>query len=103
MDRNTFSVTYEIVTPQSAEHGEAEATGFELEAGTLREAWDIVRWGCEGGIEADEWPVIAPRRVSYYGVETSYVDGAVKSYSVHFPANITPASARRVARLLGAR
>lgn len=103
MERNTFSVTYEIVTPQSAEHGEAEATGFELEAGTLREAWDIVRWGGASAIEANEYPMMAPRWVTYYGAETSYVDGAEKSYSVHFPANITPASARRVARLLGAR
>lgn len=102
MELNKFAVTYEIVTPQSAEHGEAEEDGFEMEAGTLRDAWQVVRWGA-ACIEANEYPIISPRWVMFYGADTSCVDGSIKNYSVHFPANITPASARRVARLLGAR
>ena len=98
MTSNTFfTVTYDIVTPQIAE------TGFELAACTLREAWDIVRWGCEGGIYAGNYPMTAPRCVTFVGVERTYRAGAVKAYTVNFPTNITPASARRVARLLGAR
>lgn len=98
----SFAVTYEIVTPESAENGDYAETGFEMESGSLRDAWQIVRWGCEGGVEANEWPVISPRWVSYYGAEHDLRTGAVKSFSVHFPDNITPSSARRVARLLGA-
>ena len=103
MAQNSFSVTYEIVTPESAENGEAEETGFELESGSLRDCWEIVRWGCSGGVEPNEWPMQSPSWVTFYDVETNYATAEVKSYSVHFPRNITPSSARRVAKFLGAR
>lgn len=100
---NSFNVTFEIITPESAENGEAESMGFEHENCSLREAWDCVRWGCEGGVEANEWPMQSPRWVTFYNVETDFRTGAVKSLSVHFPRNITPASAIRLARLFGAK
>ena len=103
MAMDSFSVTYEIITHESAENGEAEETGFELESGTLRDCWQIVRWGCNGGIEANEWPMQSPQWVSFNEAEIDYATGDVKNYSVHFPRNITPSSARRVARLLGAK
>jgi len=35
---NKFSVTYEIVTPESAEYGDAEDRGWVVEDATLRDA-----------------------------------------------------------------
>lgn len=101
--KNSFNVTYETITPESAENGEADSSGFMLENGSLREAWDIVRWGCEGGVEANEWPMQSPRWVTFYSAERDYRTGEETNYSVHFPGNITPSSARRLARFLGAR
>jgi hypothetical protein len=98
-----FNVTYHISTEESAESGEYESSGYMLEDGTLRDAWEIVRWGCEGGVEANEWPMNNPSWVTFYKVEHDPRTGDTTDYSVHFPRNITPASARRVARLLGVR
>ena len=35
-----FSVTFATITPESAEHGDYEETGFAVENVSLREAWD---------------------------------------------------------------
>jgi len=55
-----FDVTYEIITQESAEHGEADEIGYICEAVTLREALESVnetrtcRVDCIQAIEADE-------------------------------------------------
>ncbi len=103
-----FRVTYEIVTPESAENGEAEEHGFvtpgdwhdDIEAAlkepfdtynvTLREAMrlafpqeDCGRWWmeCDGRMD--------------------YRTGAIETRAIHPPRNITPSSYRRVSRILG--
>lgn len=96
-----FRVTYEVVTPESAEHGDAESRGYVQpgewrtddagDAGmTLREAKrlahpqeDCGRWWCE------------------VDGRTDYRTGAVETRSIHPPANITASSYARVARVLG--
>lgn len=102
-----FSVTYEIVTPESAECGDVEERGFIDENMSLRDALQAVgqtRTNEVGGVDdiaCDSYPAIAPRWVTITnGME--YRTGAVESRSIHFPANLTPATRRRIARLLGA-
>jgi hypothetical protein len=95
-----FRVTYEVVTPESAEHGDVESRGYVQPGGwrtdaageagmTLREAMrlaypqeDCGRWWCE------------------VDGRTDYRTGAVETRSIHPPRDITAASYARVARLL---
>ena len=95
-----FRVSYEVVTPESAEHGDAESRGYVTpgewrtdDAGeadmTLREAMrlafpqeDAGRW----------WQEVDGRQ--------NYTTGAVESRAINPPANITKASYARVTRLL---
>ena len=75
MTKITFSVTYEIVTPESAEDGDF-------------------------AVEADECPVHAPRWITVTnGLE--YESGAFESRSLHIPESVTVASRMRLARYLG--
>lgn len=102
----TFNVTYEIVTPESAEHGDAEERGFILEGATFREAFCAAhetRTNRVDGIEtieADEWPIRAPRWFTVVN-GTEFETGAHESRSLHLPDHVTTASRRRVARLFG--
>lgn len=101
-----FSVTYEIVTPESAENGDAEERGFIAEAVTLSEAvrclfeTRTVELAGATGIEANEWPVTAPRWVTVYN-SAEYRTGACENRSIHFPENMTAARRRHLARVLG--
>ena len=95
-----FTVTYEIVTPESAEIGDAEERGYVAPSGwhdseparmTLREALrlaspqqDCGRWFAE---EDDG--------------RQDFSTGAVETRSIHPPRSITPASYARVRRILG--
>jgi hypothetical protein len=103
-----FDVTYEIITRESAEHGEADEIGYICEAVTLREALESVnetrtcRVDCIQAIEADEYPIVAPSWVTVYN-GGEYETGAHENRSIHFPESLTPATRRRIARLLGVR
>lgn len=97
-----FAVTYEIVTPDSAEHGEAEEIGYvspgqwrdsKPQLMSLREAmrlcspaYDCGRWWAEHG-----------------GDRCNYRTGAVETRSIHPPRNITESSYKRISRMLGCR
>lgn len=101
-----FNVTFETVTPESAEQGDAADRGFIAEGVTLREA---IREHCQGFgwngyVEADSWPCslsCPPRWFTFYG-EMDYRTGETESRSLHLPEGISPSSALRIARLLGA-
>lgn len=100
-----FRVTYEIITEESAEHGEAEEMGFICPGGyrfgadedadvnvTLHEAARLV--GCledsgSGFTEADG--------------RIDYRTGEHERRSLHPPRNITPSSYARLKRALGVR
>ena len=103
-----FRVTYDVTTPESAENCEYAESGFAMPGGwrypvtpgkphaedysmTLREAVDLAGGGFE---DSGRWFTCYP--------ETNYRTGERTSYSIHPPRNITPASYRRVARLLKA-
>ncbi len=103
-----FNVTYEIVTPESAENGDTEENGFIAERVPLREAIHLVnetRTEHVSGvkcIETDEYPVRSPSWITVVnGME--FLTGAQESRSLHMPDNLTPASRLRIARLLGVR
>lgn len=115
MARPQFHVTYEIVTPESAEHGDAAERGFAMPGGwqyampddmcgpaaaqfksehalELREAIGMMSC-CE---DCDHW-------FSETDSDIDYATGAETRRSLHCPDSITPASYDRVARLLGIR
>ncbi len=101
-----FNVTFEIVTQESAEHGDAESRGFISENGNLRNAitdlFDTRTSHVDGvtAIEANECPVTDPRWITVNnGME--HLTGDYESRSLHFPDHITPASRCRVAKLIG--
>ena len=105
--KSQFTVTYSIVTPESAEHGDDAEHGFAAPGGwhfaietcgsiednglTLREAVGMM--GCVE--DCGRWFVETDGR-------EDYKTGAVTTYSLHPPRNITESSYRRLARLLGA-
>lgn len=96
-----FRVTYAIVTPESAEQGDYDETGFVSEGCSLSEAVDLI-----GGstAEADSSPIslsTPPRWFTQSEYDVNYSTGATESRSLHLPRNITPSSALRIARLLG--
>lgn len=101
-----FSVTFEIVTPEYAEMGDAEERGFIGESLTLREAFEAVngtrtsRVDCVQSVEPSEWPCVAPSWATVTnGME--YETGAYESRSIHFPESLTPSTRRRICRALG--
>ena len=103
-----FNVTFEIVTPESAENGDAEEIGFIGTGLTLRDAIEAVRdtrTSLVDGVEyilCDSIPCDRPRWITVSnGME--YETGAHESRSLHIPSSVSDASARRIARMLGAR
>jgi len=102
---NKFSVTYEIVTPESAEYGDAEDRGWVVEDATLRDALEACN-GCGCYCEPDSSFRERPRWLTFYkvneGTREYYETGAEESRSLHIPDTVTVASARRIARLAGA-
>ena len=98
-----FNITFETITPESAENGEAEETGFLDENLTFREAMDAMRWHMGTHVEADSYPISRsnpPRWFTFYG-ETDYRTGETQNVSLHLPDNLTPSTKLRIARFVG--
>ncbi len=99
-----WRVSYEIVTPESAAEGEAEERGMitEGEGVTLRHALQLATGSLShyAAESANEWPIRAPRWFDFDFSEC-FQTGAHERRSLHVPDSITPASRRRLARLLG--
>jgi len=100
--RVRFNVSFDIVTPESAESGDSAERGFVVEAATLREAIGLLRQtrtpACDGAqsIEPDSMP--CPYAVTVCnGME--FRTGAQESRTLHIPRFVTAASARRIARV----
>jgi hypothetical protein len=110
-----FKTTYQIVTPQSAENGDYAKTGWISEEGeTLRDALQSCKVEvypsqiCTGDVEPDCYPISLnnpPNAFIFYktndGTREYYELEEDESRTLHLPENITPASAMRIARLLG--
>lgn len=98
--KTLFNVTYEIVTQESAEHGDADERGYICENVKLRDAIPdfldgrTARRDGGNGLEhsGSNWVTF------YNGME--FETGAQESRSLHFPANLTPASEGRIMRYL---
>ena len=97
-----FSVTYETITPESAEHGDVEDHGFVVQDVPLRQALD--EFGYAGDVcEANCYPInlhCPPRWFTNYKTNENYATGETENRSLHLPDNITPSSALRIARLV---
>jgi hypothetical protein len=102
-----FNVTYSVVTPESAEDGEADECGFIDRGMTLRDAIKATqdtRTNRVGGVECTEpscYPISTPCWITVIN-SMEFETGASESRSLHIPGSVTTASARRIARLLGA-
>ena len=98
-----FSITYETVTPESAEDGEAADLGFYMQEISFTEAMSYLRnigaLGCY--CEADGYPLSTPRWFTFYQVEEDFRTGETTSYALHLPENLTSSSRMRIARAVG--
>jgi hypothetical protein len=104
---NRFRVTFDVATPESAEHGDVADSGFAHPGGwkypvddpgphemTLREAINACGFCGGGGFEdSGSWFTTADPDVDYRTGEDT-------SYSIHPPRAITPSSYARIRRLL---
>jgi hypothetical protein len=103
-----FTVTYSIVTEESAADGDYADCGLIGEGLSLRDAVALVnqtRTSQVGGvasIESDEWPMRSPRSVIVTN-GNEYLTGDCEERSLHMPDALSDASRRRIARLLGVR
>ena len=96
----TFHVTYDVVTPESAEHADVAEAGFLTpHGGQTTEAieWTLHQviqyFGCRGFDDGGS---------SFYSCDSTqdYRTGAETSYAVHPYESITGSSYRRVKRFL---
>lgn len=101
-----FCVTYERFFPhdEGEDICEADESGFEVQYVPLRHAIEVCG-GLHANYEANEWPVTEPRWFTNYGYNEGtgeyFEHGINESRSLHIPKEVTPASRRRIARLLG--
>ena len=102
--KRTATITYDIVTPESAEHGDYAETGFYAPGGWRFEEpdesltpGDVLRWAADRGCWFDNGDG------SFYcgQPDTDYSDGSETSYAVHF-RGVTTSSLARIARAIGA-
>jgi hypothetical protein len=103
-----FHVTYETVTPESAEEGDAADRGYVHPNGgrdTLDRVEDLNDYafdlrGAVRQVSSSVWD--CGRWFEATWTDTNFHTGAETRYSLHPPRNITPASYNRLSRLLGA-
>lgn len=91
------NVTYEVVTPESAEIGDYADAGYAEQHIPLRDAiraFGPFIYPSSSVIDYNTWYSSPP--------EIDYTDGSETTYSLHLQRSITTSSARRLARLLGA-
>ena len=103
-----FNVTYDIVTPESAEHGDYDEIGYIANAVSLREAIDLLfetrTCECDGvaSIEPSCSMISEARWLNVVnGME--FLTGAVEARALHFPEEITGSSRKRIMVLCGVR
>ncbi len=100
-----FAVTYDIVTPESAEHGDSEESGFISKDSSLRDAisdlFETRTAHCDGVhyIEPSSYPGSDFRWITV-GNGMEHLTGAYESRSLHIPDHVTESSRGRILRLL---
>lgn len=96
-----WRVTYEIVTPESAEHGDAAERGFVSEGeSSLRYALELAAgpYARPPALAADSWPITGAIRWLDFDHGEDSSNGARLTRSLHIPEHITAASRLRLAR-----
>jgi hypothetical protein len=98
-----FSVTYEIITEESAENGEAEDGGFIARDCDLR--WAIALVNATDSCHCSQSAIepsdsVMPRWFTVYN-SADYITGVTENRSLHIPEHVTASSRRRIGRLLG--
>jgi len=110
--RSAWRVTWERVTPESAEHGDAEARGFRFRldhktrdyALTLREALEAVKESSPtraslSYVEASDSVASGARWITW-GFSPDYSTGDSLALSLHIPETVSGPSRARLVRLL---
>lgn len=105
-----FRVTYEIVTPESAEQGDNAESGFEVWGGWRDSVSTVKQADVDSGVynmrlrtaRDIAWP-IEDAGAWFVGEDSTldYQTGSTIRRSIHAPDNITGASYERVKRALG--
>lgn len=100
-----FDVTYEIVTPESAERGDAEERGYIGFNLGLRDAiYEVLqtRTSLVEGIEAIEFSDSSVENARWLDVcnGAEFETDAQESRSLHFPEHLTASTKRRIMRLV---
>lgn len=97
-----FNVTYDIVTPESAEHGDIAEDGFIAENVGLRDAIDALFETRTRRVDGISY---AESGDSYFTVGNGMEieTGAHETRRLHFPQSTTDSTWHRIARLLEAR
>ena len=93
-----FSVTFATITPESAEHGDYEETGFAVENVSLREAWDAM-----GRFVTEDSGYWFSNSEYGHGTRDYYENGREEERNLHPPKNITSASYARLRKLFNVR
>jgi hypothetical protein len=103
MSRARFNVTYDIVTPESAEHSDTDECGFIEEGATLRDAISAVLRGRTRKRDSGDGASYDGDNTVIVGNGMEFETGAYETRYLHIPELVTGASARRIARLAGAK
>jgi len=98
-----FTVSYELVTDESAEHGDAEDRGRISTTDLLRDAIDDLMGCGEAIIDVEPNDRKDPRWVTIYYDRNCY--GEYESRDLYFRINEGPtlSTRKRIAKLLGAK
>jgi len=103
--RPTYSLTFDVVTPESAAAGDCAEFGFEREPIELGREFglaDAIREARRNGCASRDAEIHAPMgRASFYSAdgETDYRTGAETRRCAHF-SGMTESTLRRIARAL---
>ena len=105
MPRHIFDVTYKIVTPESAEQGDAESRGYIGHDMDLRDAiYEVLqtRTSLVEGIQAIEFSDSAVESARWLDVcnGPEFETGAREYRSLHLPEHLTASTKRRIMRLI---
>ena len=109
--REMFSVTYDVVTPESAEDGDNAETGFVL-SGNWRVSIEAAMADVDGNYKmtlrdavslTGDYLADAGSWFEQMDGDTDYRTGAETRYALHPPRTITKSSYARLKRVLHAR
>lgn len=106
MKIDSFSITFEIVTPESVEDGKIADSGCHIEPAqgySLRDAlaWLRLHKGCSRYADcSDSWPCRNPRWFTFDCSE-DFRTGENETLALHMPDCVTQSSRMRIARILG--